>query len=98
MPKTHLTTYCHKMAGHAHNELFIHVFQDNLTGKQLNGTRNQKGTISHIERFGQVFLKTIKTHAEDGLESFDPPKYGKEKPGENYREYIARWKEMASQV
>ena len=32
-PKNHLATYCHKMAGHAHNEdLLIHVFYDNLIG------------------------------------------------------------------
>ena len=32
-PENHLATYCHKMAGHAHNEdLLIHVFCDSLTG------------------------------------------------------------------
>ena len=30
-PENHLATYCHKMAGHTHNEdLLIHVFYDNL--------------------------------------------------------------------
>ena len=31
--ENHLTTYCHKMVGHAQNEdLLIHVFYDSLTG------------------------------------------------------------------
>ena len=32
-PENHLATYCHKMAGHAHNDdLLIHVFYDSLIG------------------------------------------------------------------
>ena len=32
-PENHLAMYCHKMAGHAHNEdLLIHVFYDSLIG------------------------------------------------------------------
>ena len=32
-PKNYLATYCHKMAGHTHNEnLLIHVFYDSLIG------------------------------------------------------------------
>ena len=32
-PENHLATYCHKMAGHAHNEdLLVHAFYDSLTG------------------------------------------------------------------
>ena len=45
-PENHLTIYCCKMAGHAHNEdLLIHVFYDRLTGAAAQWyTKLKKGS------------------------------------------------------
>ena len=61
-PKNHLATYCHKMAGHYHNEdLLIHVFYDSLIGTTTQWyVKLKKEQIRTWRDLAQAFLGRYK--------------------------------------
>ena len=71
--ENHLTTYCNKMTGHAHNEdLLIHMFYDSLVGIAAQW---YQGPDSHLERFSSGIFGVIQIHAGDDPRSSDPSKH-----------------------
>ena len=95
----HLIMYCNKMTVHAHNEkLLIHIFQESLTGAtsewNLRLERNQVRTWKDLSR---AFLEEYKYMLDVALYRFTLQGMEK-KPDESYKEYVFRWKAMASQV
>ena len=97
--ENHLATYCNKMAGHARNkDLLIYVFYESLTGAAAQWyTKLKKGQIRTWRDLARTFLERYKYMLETSPDrlTLQSMKKGHD---EDYREYVARWKNVASMV
>ncbi|XP_050896856.1 uncharacterized protein LOC127103653 [Lathyrus oleraceus] len=98
-PRSYITMYCRKMASYIDNdELLIHFFQDNLSGASLDWYIN----------LGPMKIRTWKDLSEAFLNQY---KYNldmtptrlqlqnqSQRSNEKFKEYVQRWREMASRV
>ena len=98
-PENHLATYCSKMVRHAHNEdLLIHVFYDRLTGVTAQWyTKLKKDQIRTWRDLARAFLERYKYMLETAPDRLTLQSM-KKRLEENYREYVVRWKNVASMV
>ena len=98
-PENHLATYCNKMARHTRNEdLLIYVFYESLIGAAAQWYKKlKKDQIRTWRNLVRTFLEQYKymlDTAPDCL-TFQSMKKG---PDEDYREYVVRWKNLASMI
>ena len=98
-PKSHLTMYCRKMSGHAHDEkLLIHFFQDSLAGMTLSWYMHLEPTLIHSWKdLVGAFLKQYKYNIDMALDRMQLQSMTK-KGLETFKEYAQRWREVAAQV
>ena len=98
-PENHLATYCNKMARHAHNEdLLIHVFYDSLAGTAAQWyMKLRKDQIRTWRDIVWAFLERYKYMLETTPDRMTL-QCMKKRPDENYKEYVVRWKNVASMV
>ena len=98
-PKTHLRSYCRKMAAYTDNEpLLMHFFQDSLTGASLEWYMQLERT--HVSTWGELadaFLKhyhynTAMAPSRAQLQNMT------QKSDESFKEYAQRWRELAARV
>ena len=89
--ENHLTTYCNKMAGHAHNEdLLIHVFYDSLTRTAAQWyMKLRKNQIRTWRDLVKAFMGRYKYLLETTPDRLTLQSM-KKKPEENYRKYAVR--------
>ena len=86
-----MATYCHKMAGHAHNEdLLIHVFYDSLVGTTAQWyMKLRKDQIRTWRDLVRAFLERYKYMLETAPDRLTLQGM-KKGPDEDYREYVVR--------
>ncbi|XP_050895690.1 uncharacterized protein LOC127102354 [Lathyrus oleraceus] len=98
-PKTHIRSYCRKMAAYLGDEkLLIHFFQDNLSGASLEWYM-QLGR-SHVRSWrelAEAFLKHYQYNTDMApnrtqLQSLT------QKSEESFKEYAQRWRDLAARV
>ena len=97
--ENHLATYCNKMAGHTHDEsLLIHVFYDSLTGIVAQWyMKLKKDQIRTWRDLVRAFMDRYKYMLETAPDCLTLQSM-KKRLEENYREYVVRWKNVASMV
>ena len=96
-PKSHITMYCRKMAGHTHDEkLFIHFFQDSLAWAALNWYMHLEPTHIHSWMdLADVFIKQYKCKMDTTPDRIQLQNMTMKK-NETFKEYAQRWRVIAT--
>ncbi|CAL0323544.1 unnamed protein product [Lupinus luteus] len=98
-PKSHLHMYARKMSVyHENDKLLIHCFQDSLVGAAMSWyIRLEKAQIRTFLDLSNAFVKQYKFN-EDVVPDRTQLQNMAKKPSESLREYVQRWRGLASQV
>ncbi|XP_019434187.1 PREDICTED: uncharacterized protein LOC109340878 [Lupinus angustifolius] len=98
-PKSHLHMYARKMSAyHENDKLLIHCFQDSLVGAAMSWyIRLEKTQIRTFLDLSNAFVKQYKFN-EDATPKRTQLQNMAKKPSESMREYVQRWRGLASQV
>lgn len=98
-PRSHITMYCRKMASYISNDdLLIHYFQDKLSRASLEWYMSFEHTkIRSWRDLSEAFLKQYKYNL-DMAPTMMQLQNQAHKSNETFKEYVQRWREMASRV
>ncbi|XP_019430501.1 PREDICTED: uncharacterized protein LOC109337876 [Lupinus angustifolius] len=98
-PKSHLHMYARKMSAyHGNDKLLIHCFQDSLVGVAMNWyIRLEKTQSKTFLDLSNAFIRQYK-YNEDAAPDRAQLQNMCKKPSDNFREYVQRWRRLASQV
>ncbi|XP_058741317.1 uncharacterized protein LOC131613686 [Vicia villosa] len=98
-PHSHLIMYVRKMSMHTEDQrLLIHYFQDSLFGASLKWYMGLDST--HIRTFhdlGEAFIRQYKYNI-DMAPDRDQLRAMSQREKESFKEYMQRWRELASQI
>ncbi|XP_019435843.1 PREDICTED: uncharacterized protein LOC109342284 [Lupinus angustifolius] len=98
-PKSHMHMYATKMSAyHENDKLLIHFFQDILVGATMSWyIQLEKTQIRTFLDLSNAFVKQYKFNEDAALDRTQLQNMAK-KPSESLREYVQRWRGLASQV
>ncbi|KAA3479900.1 Gag-pro-like protein [Gossypium australe] len=98
-PEAHITMFCRRMAGYAENDqLLIHCFQDSLVGSVAKWYNQlTRAQVNSWEDLAQAFTKQY-GHVTDIAPDRITLQNIEKKPNEDFRQYVQRWREVATQV
>ncbi|XP_050919408.1 uncharacterized protein LOC127136941 [Lathyrus oleraceus] len=98
-PKTHVRSYCRKMAAYSGDEkLLIHFFQDSLSGASLEWYMQlERSHVRSWRELAEAFLKHYQYNTDMApnrtqLQSLT------QKSEESFKEYAQRWRDLAARV
>ncbi|KAL4362535.1 hypothetical protein GQ457_04G019340 [Hibiscus cannabinus] len=96
-PNTHLTMFCFKMTGYENDDkLFIHCFQNRLTGSAMQWYNQLRRTqVSTWRELARAFKEHYKHVLDMVLDRLTLQNIGK-KDKESFREYVQRWRDIAA--
>ncbi|XP_050897288.1 uncharacterized protein LOC127104124 [Lathyrus oleraceus] len=98
-PKTHVRSYCRKMAAYSGDEkLLIHLFQDNLSRASLEW--NMQLERSHVRSWRELdeaFLKHYQYNTDMAPNRTQLQSLA-QKSKESFKEYEQRWRDLAARV
>ncbi|XP_016752432.1 uncharacterized protein [Gossypium hirsutum] len=98
-PEAHITMFCRRMAGYVHNDqLLIHCFHDSLVRFAAKWYNQLSCTKIHSWKdLVQAFIKQY-DHVIDIAPDRITLQNMKKKQNESFRQYVQRWREVATQV
>ncbi|XP_016737787.2 uncharacterized protein [Gossypium hirsutum] len=98
-PEAHITMFCRRMTGYVNNDqLLIHCFQDSLIGSAAKWYNPlSRAQIGSWKDLAQAFMKQY-GHVTDIAPDKITLQNMEKKPGESFRQYAQRWREIAMQV
>ncbi|XP_052874521.1 uncharacterized protein LOC108455159 [Gossypium arboreum] len=98
-PETHITMFCGRMTGYVNNDyLLIHYFQDSLTGAAAKWYNQlSRAQVKSWKDLAQAFMKQY-GHVTDVAPDRITLQNMEKRPGESFRKYAERWREVATQV
>ncbi|XP_050891021.1 uncharacterized protein LOC127096503 [Lathyrus oleraceus] len=98
-PKTHIRSYCRKMAAYSGDEkLLIHFFQDNLSGASLEWYMQLERSHVHSWReLAEAFLKHYQYNTDMAPNRTQLQSLA-QKYEESFKEYAQCWRDLAARV
>lgn len=98
-PKTHVRSYCRKMAAYSGDEkLLIHFFQDSLSGASLEWYMQlERSHVRSWRELTEAFLKHYQYNTDMSPNRMQLQSLT-QKSEESFKEYAHRWRDLAARV
>ncbi|XP_050889426.1 uncharacterized protein LOC127094663 [Lathyrus oleraceus] len=98
-PKTHVRSYCRKMAAYSGDEkLSIHFFQDSLSGASLEWYMQlERSHVGSWRELDEAFLKHYQYNIDMAPNRMQLQSLT-QKSEESFKEYAQRWRDLAARV